>query len=63
MRDDGLVLSAIVFLVCVSAAGAQAYRAPRAADGHADLNGIWEPSRVNATVEPSFSFPAPLIEI
>lgn len=37
----GLSLAATILLVSASAL-AQAYRAPRSADGHADLNGIWE---------------------
>ena len=32
----------VLGLMVSAAAHAQAYRAPRAADGHADLNGIWE---------------------
>src|SRR6266542_2953691 len=37
-------LAAIISLVVTPVAGQQApaYRAPRAADGHPDLNGIWQ---------------------
>ncbi len=34
-------VAAVIFSVGLAAHG-QAYRAPRSADGHADLNGIWE---------------------
>jgi hypothetical protein len=43
MRIRSIILSLAVLTSLVSvAAQAQAYRAPRSADGHADLNGIWE---------------------
>jgi hypothetical protein len=36
------IAAATLFSLGLQTAQAQAYRAPRAADGHADLNGIWE---------------------
>src|SRR5438128_2997040 len=35
-------LAGAAVAIGVPAAGQAAYRAPRAADGHADLNGIWQ---------------------
>src|SRR6516162_1088997 len=42
MRTRFVVLSIIVGLGAVSAAAQQTYRARRLADGHPDLNGIWQ---------------------
>ncbi len=43
MRNPFIHLAVGTALLAVTlAAGAQAYRAPRSADGHADLNGIWQ---------------------
>lgn len=36
------IAAAALFSFALPAAQAQAYRAPRSADGHADLNGVWE---------------------
>src|SRR4051812_24328058 len=40
----GAALAALISIAVVPVAGQQAatYRAPRAADGHPDLNGIWQ---------------------
>ena len=40
MNVSGLATG--LLLVCSAAAAAQTYKAPRAADGHPDLNGIWQ---------------------
>lgn len=42
MRSFSIGLRTAALLLLVVAAQAQAYRAPRSADGHADLNGIWQ---------------------
>src|SRR5690348_11040629 len=43
MRNPFIHLAVGTALLTVTlSAGAQAYRAPRSADGHADLNGIWQ---------------------
>lgn len=36
------IAGAVLFALVLPAARAQTYRAPRAADGHADLSGLWE---------------------
>jgi curli biogenesis system outer membrane secretion channel CsgG len=40
----GAALAALAFSIATPVSGQQqaAYRAPRAADGHPDLNGIWQ---------------------
>src|SRR5579863_7769417 len=45
LRRAGLQMAAILCAMAVIPAGAQqfpAYKAPRMADGHPDLNGIWQ---------------------
>ena len=42
-----------VLLAAASAAGASGYRAPRAADGHADLGGLWTSTSLTELERPA----------
>jgi len=57
----GATLAALAFSVATPVSGQQqaAYRAPRAADGHPDLNGIWQAlNSANYDLEPHVARPA-----